>query len=240
MYAASGGYDPGMSANPMGMNAGPFSPPLHMPHHVFQPFTPGTTMSPGAFWGHPGASGGHHAPYLNPAVGSPVLMHPPYAIGHGGSQPGSPAFVYSTGEEPSGYFPPVRSEGYFPPVSMLGGSGLANEILREGSTMVAEDANEAVRERYARSDSGTDSEGGREHEAGNEAETEGRAQSSSSGATSWPSSDENIHAVGARVGAAPDAKGGISTLANDMASLQLGASPAPRGKCRRESYARAV
>ncbi|KAI5120096.1 hypothetical protein M0805_001252 [Coniferiporia weirii] len=239
---ATNSYDSSSSINSMtlGMGMGMVSPPMHLPHHVFQPFTPGTTMSPGSFWGRPGGGGAvggggnggvsqAQAPYLNPAVGSPVLMHPPYGFAHVGSQPASPAI--GAGDEPSGYFPPVRSEGYFPPVSMIGSSGLANEILKEGSTM---DRDNSPRLQHARSDSG----GWSEREAGGETETEadGRAQSSSSGATSWRSSEENVLAAGG------GAKGNMSTLAGDIASLRLG-SP-PYGRRQREhdspSYARAV
>ncbi|EED78093.1 predicted protein [Postia placenta Mad-698-R] len=127
---------------------------LHGHGHVmspFSPFSPGVTMSPGAFWGRPGS--GAVNPCINPAVGAPVHAHP---------MPGSPGGYYSarTGgrgeagaEEPQGYFPPVPvsmamaqgqaqtqgAEGYFPPVPPSGStgparsSGLANEIRRGDS-----------------------------------------------------------------------------------------------------------
>lgn len=132
------------------------SPLMHPAHRMFGPFSPGMTMSPGAFWGRPGP--GHAGnPYLNPAVGSPVLMHQ-------SGVPGSPGGFFTMQaqpEEPSGYFPPVAAgrppdTGYFPPVPVS--SGLAHEISRDGY----EDADGGTQTQSnsgsasARSDAGTD------------------------------------------------------------------------------------
>ncbi|KAF9467952.1 hypothetical protein BDZ94DRAFT_1248165 [Collybia nuda] len=83
-------------------------------------------MSPGAFWGRPGAGGTN--PMINPAVGAPV--HP-----HAGSPGHEGLFYPAVGggggmREPAGYF----DSGYFPPMGGgaggLGASGLANEIMK--------------------------------------------------------------------------------------------------------------
>ena len=109
----------------------PYDPARHMPHHVmtpFAPFSPGVTMSPGAFWGRPGS--GAVNPFINPAVGAPVH--------------GSPGYFWPPRGQPSaeeqGYFPPVppqpQPEGsYFPsvPPSASRPSGLANELGRGDS-----------------------------------------------------------------------------------------------------------
>lgn len=94
--------------------------PGAVPGHMmttYAPFSPGLTMSPGAFWGRPG-------PGVNPyaAVGAPVhLQHTPY-----GMHPvaGSPVGYR---EEPGGYFPPVPPQDYFPFVPPS--SSLSNEIM---------------------------------------------------------------------------------------------------------------
>ncbi|KAH9932910.1 uncharacterized protein B0H18DRAFT_1115558 [Fomitopsis serialis] len=114
----------------------PYDSSRHMAHahahgHVmtpFQPFSPGVTMSPGAFWGRPG--GGAVNPFINPAVGAPVH--------------GSPGYFWPPRVGPveeQGYFPPVPTqsppieESYFPQVPTSGSrpSGLANELGRGDS-----------------------------------------------------------------------------------------------------------
>lgn len=53
-------------------------PPMMSP---YTPFSPGVTMSPGAFWGWPGWGGN---PHINPAVGAPVHSQPlPIGAGAG-------------------------------------------------------------------------------------------------------------------------------------------------------------
>lgn len=225
-YSAPG--HPGDSAGSQMSMVPMMSPPLHLPHHVFQPFTPGAAMSPGAFYGRPNGSQPHGS-YLNPAVGSPVLIHPPYGFTHPGSQPGSPYYQshYNGGpygEEPGGYFPPVnpgppppRHEGYFPPLSALGSSGLANEILKDGSSMNMDGYRVDDRPVHERNDSGSAPESS-ENGPGEDTDAE-RARSSSSGATSWHSNDEN--AAGAKdAGARGDLS--LEVLADDMAAVQLG------------------
>lgn len=111
----------------------PYDPARHMPHHVmtpYAPFSPGMTMSPGAFWGRPGS--GAVNPFINPAVGAPVHGSPGYFWPPRG-QPGAPA-------EEQGYFPPVPpqpqpEESYFPsvPPSASRPSRLANELGRGDS-----------------------------------------------------------------------------------------------------------
>lgn len=145
----------------MGMYA-MMSPPLHLPGHVFQPFTPGSTvsaMSPGVFFRpEPHIQG----PYMNGAVGSPVMGHPSMSAfyGHPGSQPASPYYGapmwaqaphyqqqqqqgHQQPRQHEEYFPSMpaqKEEGYFPPLPpSIGSSGLANEILRDGSTMFKND-----------------------------------------------------------------------------------------------------
>ncbi|KAI0728484.1 hypothetical protein C8Q72DRAFT_779692 [Fomitopsis betulina] len=108
----------------------PYDPARHMPHHVmtpFAPFSPGMTMSPGAFWGRPGS--GAVNPFINPAVGAPVHGSPGYFW---------PPQAASADEQ--GYFPPVPpqpqpEESYFPsvPPSASRPSGLANELGRGDS-----------------------------------------------------------------------------------------------------------
>jgi hypothetical protein len=99
--------------------------PGGIPNHMipFAPFSPGLTMSPGAFWGRPGPG---HNPYA--AVGAPVhLQHTPYGI-H--PVAGSPVGIR---EDPGGYFPPVPPQDYFPFVQPSS-SRLANEIMPDGGS----------------------------------------------------------------------------------------------------------
>lgn len=90
----------------------------NMPHILtpYTPFSPGVTMSPGTFWGRPGAGVNPYA-----AVGAPVHMQ------HQWVQHGSPLR-----EETGGYFPPVSQE-YFPFVPPSS-SGLANEVIPDGGS----------------------------------------------------------------------------------------------------------
>lgn len=224
-----------------GMNlSAMMSPPLHLPQHVFQQFTPGSVMSPGAFYGRPGSGNNGRASYLNPAVGSPVLIHPPYPYPHPGSQPGSPAMFFGYSEEPNGYFPPLGNtfaghsqgqEGYFPPITVFNNSGLANEIMKEGSNMGTsyDERGENGLPIHSRNDSGsaqTNSESG-ENTNGIE---DGRARSSSSGATSWHSPDEQD-------------KGGdyVSGITYGVANLQVSTSTkVGEGNYRMPSYAAAA
>jgi len=74
-------------------------------------------MSPGAFWGRPGAGVNPYA-----AVGAPVHMQ------HQWVQHGSPLR-----EDPGGYFPPVPPQEYFPFVPPSS-SGLANEVVPDGES----------------------------------------------------------------------------------------------------------
>lgn len=136
-------------------------------------------------------------------------------------------------EEP-GYFPSMP-ESYFPQVSALG-NGVAGEILREGSNLVGQDE----RPPHARSDSGdtsnSNSAGDEPPEPVFDGEDEARrrgarAHSSSSGATSWRSSEESV----LKGGEGANSKEGkekpehaMSTLVNDLASFRLGARPPTR------------
>ena len=74
-------------------------------------------MSPGAFWGRPGAGVNPYA-----AVGAPVHMQHPWV------QHGSPLR-----EDTGGYFPPVPPQEYFPFVPPSS-SGLANEVVPDGES----------------------------------------------------------------------------------------------------------
>lgn len=246
--------------------AGPGSGMPHsaVPRHVFQPFTPGppmsgsnaggasSAMSPGAFWGRPGGAGGGAAPsYLNPAVGSPVLMQPPHAyagVYGAGSQPGSPSVSGApygwgggAGEDAGagGYFPPVlpRSEGYFPPVSSLGSSGLAHEILREGSAIGASAAAEGAEgEVEVEEEEGTENGEAYNGYADDSPEGDGR-QSTSSGKTSWRSSEESVR----KDDRASPLSGNI--LAEELAGSRLGTKrppPKPVGGASNEHTANSV
>ena len=84
-------------------------PPTHLGHPPAI-FPPGSTMSPGAFWGRPGGN-----PLTNAAVGAPVTK--------------------GTNGEEIDYFASAATadsdgEGYFPPLPQAG-SSLANEIMRD-------------------------------------------------------------------------------------------------------------
>lgn len=94
----------------------------------YTPFSPGVTMSPGAFWGRPGAGVNPYA-----AVGAPTHMQPQWV------QHPSPMR-----EDPGGYFPPVPPQEYFPFVPPSS-SGLANEVVPDGESS-AGDTDVGVRE----------------------------------------------------------------------------------------------
>ena len=102
----------------------------NVPHILtpYTPFSPGVTMSPGAFWGRPG-------PGVNPyaAVGAPVHVQ------HQWMQHGSPLR-----EDAGGYFPPVPPQEYFPFVPPSS-SGLANEVVPDGESS-ADDTDASVKE----------------------------------------------------------------------------------------------
>lgn len=215
------------------------SPPIHFPPHMFSPFTPGTALSPGAFWGHPG-HGGHVAPHLNPAVGSRPLHH---AYGPG-SQPTSPAAGgFFPVMEPSGYFPPVlppqgRQE-YFPPVPAsvpAQSSGLANEVTyqegdveRESGSAVLVDgvdgADHAGERERTRSSSSSFSAQSSAQGEGDESGGGGRA---SSVATSWRSSDERVPTKAGLANLDTASTGTLKSLAGEMASMRLGEPPKGR------------
>jgi hypothetical protein len=91
----------------------------NIPHILtpYTPFSPGVTMSPGAFWGRPGAGVNPYA-----AVGAPIHIQ------HQWVQHGSPLR-----EDGGGYFPPVPPQEYFPFVSPSS-SGLANEVVPDGES----------------------------------------------------------------------------------------------------------
>lgn len=100
------------------------SPPLY---HGLGGFSPGTAMSPGAFWGRPG----NPNPHINPAVGAPVHGPHPSSPGHYVHPMTSPNRLLWRGE-PTGYFDPE----YFPRDTShpsYVSSSLANEILKENS-----------------------------------------------------------------------------------------------------------
>lgn len=102
----------------------PHQPPQHHPfmashpqlYSPYTPFSPGVTMSPGAFWGRPGTGGN---PYINPAVGAPVHPHSagpmtPHHMQtpHGPIPPPFYAMRQPSMSEEAGYFPPVPSVQY--------------------------------------------------------------------------------------------------------------------------------
>ncbi|PCH35080.1 hypothetical protein WOLCODRAFT_27624 [Wolfiporia cocos MD-104 SS10] len=178
----------------------------------FTPFSPGVTMSPGAFWGHPGS--GAVNPLINPAVGAPVHA-------------GSPGGYYwpRASEESQGYFPPVPvsmamaqgnaqaaapgQEGYFPVVPSGGGgpmstgttrpSGLANELRRGDShgsqegTSVGGDVDERAGAEQPRSKS-SNSEATTGTGTGTWTEADASPRPASSQATSWHTDGERERA----------------------------------------------
>ncbi|KAK7462982.1 hypothetical protein VKT23_007563 [Stygiomarasmius scandens] len=130
----------------------PHPHPAHAHLAQLTPFSPGLAMSPGAFWGRPGAAGPN--PYINLAVGAPVhagqlspggfYFHP-----HSPGVPGSVGVEMGSrgGGEPGGYFDSAMSQGYFPPVpgnvqmpgmaygvpppGAVGGYSVEGEILKD-------------------------------------------------------------------------------------------------------------
>lgn len=215
------------------------SPPVHFPPHMFSPFTPGTALSPGAFWGHPG-HGGHGVPHLNPAVGSRPLHH---AYGPG-SQPTSPAAGgFFPVMEPSGYFPPVPppqgTQEYFPPVPAsvpAQSSGLANEVTyqegdveKESGSAVLVDGVDGVdrggeRERTRSSSSSFSAQSS----AQGEGDESGGGDRASSVATSWRSSDERVPTKAGLANVDTASTGTLKSLAGEMASVRLGEPPKGR------------
>lgn len=145
------------------------NPAMHAAH-VLSTLSPGVTMSPGAFWGHPG---GGANPFINPAVGAPVHGSPGGFFGMN-MHPVSPAAT-AGGEEPTGYFPHIPAEGgYFPPMPS---SRLANEIMRDKASP------EEVRT------PGSTSSGVTDMGTGTPRDSERRTSSSTTG-TSWHTPDE--------------------------------------------------
>ncbi|KAJ4495821.1 hypothetical protein C8J55DRAFT_4422 [Lentinula edodes] len=119
-------------------------PSFGHPHplaHQLTPFSPGLAMSPGTFWGRPGAGPN---PYINPAVGAPVHVvqgSPGGFFFHPQRSPGLPGSVGAEmgsrgGTEPGGYFDNVTlGQGYFPPIQSyfggLGANSVEGEILKD-------------------------------------------------------------------------------------------------------------
>jgi hypothetical protein len=138
----------GMQHQVFGLPQTPGGPPpftLHMPPQpspgfqppqLYTPFSPGLTMSPGAFWGRPGMNGAGPNPYINPAVGAPV--HVVQGSPGGFYMPVSPGHMtdMSAGiqaQEPRGYF-----DNYFGPNTptspsngTTGGLAVEGEILKD-------------------------------------------------------------------------------------------------------------
>ncbi|KAI0355874.1 hypothetical protein OH77DRAFT_1503854 [Trametes cingulata] len=183
----------------------------HMQHVMtpFSPFSPGVTMSPGAFWGRPGSGAN---PFINAAVGAPQQQqqqqqHPGQQQQQQQSQPGE-----HEGRPPDGYFPPVavsmamaqggamahqEPAGYFPwvPPPAHGGdgqqqqqrtSGLANEILRDDSSSATAARPSSGPQEIKDSPSASDGTATTSR-TGTEASTSGRV---SSGGTSWHTGSE--------------------------------------------------
>ena len=215
--------------------------PMHAAHghlqHVmapYTPFSPGVTMSPGAFWGRPGSGAN---PFINPAVGAPV--RPGYYAY--GQVPGQQQLLQQQqqqqqqgqgqqadgqqeqeGRPPDGYFPPVPARvgeepaGYFPWMppppqaqSQLSQeqrtSGLANEILREDSS--ARSNGHGHGHRHEQRESPSESE--TTTATGSGSGTSG--QGSSSRGTSWhtDSEDAGVKAQKAQIRAQAQARGGL-------------------------------
>lgn len=172
-------------------------------------------MSPGAFWGRPGAVAPN--PYINPAVGAPV--HLPHH-----QSPAVSPMGYA-GYEPQGYFPPVPvpmqgmedTGGYFPFVD--GQLAQGQEHAQEtGEDMEGERTSGPVHETENGSDEGVP---GRRKDDGpsssegthTTADTATGAGPSSCG-TSWASSD--------RVEALEDADI-VEKLSKNLCELELSA-----------------
>jgi len=96
-------------------------------------------MSPGAFYGRPGAGAN---PFINPAVGAPVhsgsgFFNDTDATGSSTSANSGMGHI-SPRDEPIGYFPPVpltQEMGYFPPMTS---AQLANEVLKREESWLGE------------------------------------------------------------------------------------------------------
>ncbi|CDO76457.1 hypothetical protein BN946_scf184600.g6 [Trametes cinnabarina] len=210
----------------------------HMQHVMtpFSPFSPGVTMSPGAFWGRPGTGAN---PYINPAVGAPVRPGYYAAYAQEQQQQQQQQQQQGHGEQerrpPDGYFPPVavsmamaqggavaRDEpaGYFPWVPPASheqsqrSSGLANEILRDDSSSAEASSGSGAQENK-------ESPSASEVTATTAATTE-RSTESSRG-TSWHTDSEG--AVDDALGPALAANGHANGYAKPRAySVETGAS----------------
>ena len=88
------------------------------------PFSPGVILSPGAFWGRPGAVGSN--PFINPAVGAPVHLGGAPFYFAGGSPMGHPLQQQSVPVEPGGYF-----DQLFMGTPTNGLDNVAREILKD-------------------------------------------------------------------------------------------------------------
>ncbi|OJT08221.1 hypothetical protein TRAPUB_893 [Trametes pubescens] len=108
---------------------------MHMQHVMtpFSPFSPGVTMSPGAFWGRPGSGAN---PFINAAVGAPVRPGQTYYTAYPQQMQQQPQQQQQPepdqqsqsqageqeGRPPDGYFPPVAVS-----VAMAQGGAVARE-----------------------------------------------------------------------------------------------------------------
>ncbi|PPQ81935.1 hypothetical protein CVT25_013783 [Psilocybe cyanescens] len=186
-------------------------------------FSPGVVMSPGTFYGRPGEVPNPN-PFINAAVGAPVHVHSPGGAGVGGHAggAGSPghgamvpmygqghphvthgAYFYAmsspkkgppSGMEPKGYFDPM----YFPAGGVgvgVGGSGLANEVMRDqdsgnsSSSAAAERKDQAVVESEEFSSPPGEASVSASVSASASTRTEASAASSGSSLTSWNTGD---------------------------------------------------
>ncbi|KAI0772294.1 hypothetical protein BD413DRAFT_603832 [Trametes elegans] len=104
----------------------------HMQHVMtpFSPFSPGVTMSPGAFWGRPGTGAN---PFINPAVGAPVRPGHPYYGAYPQQYPTPTPPLLQQGQQPEGSGqeggrPP---DGYFPPVAVSVAMAQGGAVARD-------------------------------------------------------------------------------------------------------------
>ncbi|OBZ67935.1 hypothetical protein A0H81_12292 [Grifola frondosa] len=91
-------------------------PPDPAPPPAFAPFSPGVTMSPGAFWGRPGSGAAN--PYINAAVGAPVHAYYSYVQAQVEEEQRQQLLAQNE------YFPPVQ-------VSMAMAQGAAAAVARD-------------------------------------------------------------------------------------------------------------
>ncbi|KAI0370634.1 hypothetical protein BV20DRAFT_1035833 [Pilatotrama ljubarskyi] len=140
----------------------------HMQHVMtpFSPFSPGVTMSPGAFWGRPGSGAN---PFINPAVGAPVRPGHAYYTAYPQQQqhPGQQQQQQQSqtgeheGRPPDGYFPPVavsmamaqggamapqEPAGYFPWVPPSGHGADGQQQQQQQQQRTSSLANEILRD----------------------------------------------------------------------------------------------